>query len=130
VSLATFDEKRPRTQGVIIDAAAVGADKQIWTDTRYFTRIDRILAISDDGIDHQVVIKITGALGDDVTLGEITIPAGAGFGILLPVDVLTLLGLNDLGLRLNMNEAILANCTVAMTGATLIQIAAHGGYLV
>lgn len=94
-----------------------------------FQRIDHILASNNDTIPH--VLNITAFVNaNEQRVASASVPAGAGYGGIPPVDVIATGAPASLdGIPLAANVHLSAQLEIAMVGGSLMNLLATGGLL-
>jgi len=85
VGLSQFDESSPFTARGVFNPGDFNTALPLEDNSNRPRRFDAVLAVNTDSIDHTVqLIWVTGA---NLVLTTVNVPAGAGFGGALPVNL-------------------------------------------
>ena len=129
VSLQAFDETQP-ILGVTQFTNATGTGSQaVWASSTAAYRIDNILAMNNDTIDHVVNLYLH-VSGSDYLIGSANVPTGTGTAGTPAIDVLAAaLPAAVVGLPIQSTNGIYAAMAVAVTSGHQVNLAAVGGQL-
>ena len=129
MSFQTFDERIALGAASQLLPADTTVAKSFWTADAQVRRLDAIILSSTDTVDRAVQFAIN--LGStDQALFEVNVPAGAGHGIVPPVEVFQTLNLTNLaGMVFPVSGTLRWNAVVTITAAKLVQAVALGGIM-
>jgi hypothetical protein len=127
MSLQTFDERSPTVVGQTFQAADGTNHKIMCTPGKTGSRVDQLIAISTSAASKNMSVDVkVGATY--YTLSQVTIPASAGIGGVIAVDLLALLPTTVVGgIALPYGVTLEVAMTAALTGGDLVEVTAIGG---
>jgi hypothetical protein len=127
MSFQTFDERIALMLSSSIAPADTTTVKSFWVADAQVRRIDAMLLSSTDTSDRVVQVSVNLG-GADQPLFEVTIPAGAGHGVVPAVEVLATVAFANLpGLILPASGVLRWNCTTTVTTAKALTGIVQGG---
>jgi hypothetical protein len=129
VGLSPFDEVQPWTRGTQITDSNAFAGRSLYFTAYGKSRLDLLLVASTDTVDHTLTLYINPNGGDQVYLGSVPIPAGSGFGGLLPVNVLPALGFGGDGLAQSDGQSIEGSLDSQPSAGTFVYVTGWGATL-
>lgn len=92
-------------------------------------RVDQLLALNSDTVAHVITIRTTNGSTTQFW-GSVSVPAGAGFGGVAPVDVLAaILPSTQLYLLLMQGYSLQGDIPAAPAAGTYVELTAAGGTL-
>src|SRR5712671_365909 len=127
MGISQFDERRPWSQRAIVDNSAGVGLTTVALASFGMARIDVLLAVSNDIIDHVVEVHFGTSAGDAV-IGSFTLPAGRGTDGTKAMDVLAECSPATLvSLPLDEGEELDVLMQVAVTIGQTITVTSVGG---
>jgi len=123
-----FTERKAVAGFALFDSTYTpGAGMTFWPSLQDPSRVDQIIGINGDVVDH--VISVTDVAGFGEPIGFVTIHAGAGHGSVAAVDVLAGLipSVSQQFLLVLLGGGLTADCLVAPTVAGKVSLRAQGG---
>lgn len=127
MSFQVFDERIALGAASQLAPADTTVAKSFWTADAQVRRLDAIVLSSTDTSDRAVQFAINLGAADQA-LFEVNVPAGAGHGIVPPIEVFQTLNLTNLpALVVPGGGTLRWNAVVTVTTAKVIQAVAFGG---
>lgn len=124
-----FNEVYPFNQGNSIDIGTGLGWQPVCGQLNEPNRVDALLITNTDAADHVVMFSIQNG-GEFPVVAIVTVPAGAGTGVIPPFDALPAFPASlQGGIAFAANDALFAQVEVAMPGITYLAFAQIGGRL-
>lgn len=123
----SFDERIALSLASQIAPADTTVAKSFWAIDAQVRRADSIILTSTDTVDRYVQFSINQG-GTDQGLFEVLVPAGAGHGVVAPVEVFEAINkVNVAGIVFGPSTNLRWNAVVTITAAKVIQAVLTGG---
>lgn len=127
MGISIFDETLADSNPVVFDDGNSPGVLTLTPNDKTLRRVDTILAVNNDTIDHEVSLRINIASAF-YWLGSVVIPAGAGFAGTPSIDLLAAcVPPTQLGLNLFSFNYLEVDCLVALSSGKGVWITAFGG---
>jgi hypothetical protein len=129
MSLNQFSEFLAFNTAFTFDSSSGVATQLVFTANDFQLSVDRLFALNNDVIDHEVLVHVYPAHGQDFDLCSKIVPAGAGYAGAPVVNLLSDLPANRPALNLRIADTVNAQMIVAVGAGHQVYVVACGGYI-
>jgi len=129
VGVSVFDEKIAYVFGKGFLINQLASHTELFPGAPQNLRIDRLVATTDDTIDHEITLWINND-GNPVPVGTVHLPAGSGFSAAIPpVDLIAALPALGDGVNFYNGGSFHVSDPVAITALKFIYFAVIGAWM-
>jgi hypothetical protein len=129
MGLQLFEERQPMTTSFEFVAATALTQNTMALPTDTQMRVDSLTAINNDVVPHNVRVILSPNIGVGGDLGVAMVPAGAGYTLGPPVDLLAVMQPNNPWLAMDRADALLVAVQEVVTLTNHVVVTARGGLL-